>query len=95
MPKEIVRKAKAQGGDLIDLDDEIDRIVIEFDFSYHFATDDATVDAATQRLYGSIQDRVLGFQESEKLPEAYLLLFMGTSGITTLLDYARRTLRGE
>ncbi|KAF2823577.1 FAD-binding domain-containing protein [Ophiobolus disseminans] len=76
IPKVLARKARERGGDLIDLDDDVDRIIIEFNLSYWFDIDDATIDQATQRLYQGTRDLVTGFQGNGKLPEAYLPLFM-------------------
>ncbi|CAO2657439.1 Nn.00g035650.m01.CDS01 [Neocucurbitaria sp. VM-36] len=76
IPKRLARKAKDMGGDLIDLDDDVDRIIIEFNYSYWLDIDDTTVDQATQQLYQGTRDLVTGFQQSGKLPEAYLPLFM-------------------
>ncbi|KAF2030280.1 FAD-binding domain-containing protein [Setomelanomma holmii] len=76
IPRRLTRKARERGGDLIDLDDEVDRIIIEFNVSYLLDIDDNTVDQATQKLYGGTRDIVTGFQQSGKLPEAYLPLFM-------------------
>jgi len=75
IPKMLARKALERGGDLIDLDDEVDRIILEFNYSYTFATDDEKMDAATQALYKGTQALVTQFQADGKLPEAYLPLF--------------------
>ncbi|OAL56655.1 FAD-binding domain-containing protein [Pyrenochaeta sp. DS3sAY3a] len=76
IPKRMARKAKEMGGDLIDLDEDVDLLIMEFNYSYWFDIDDNTVDKATQKLYQGTQDLVKGFQQSGKLPEAYLPLFM-------------------
>jgi hypothetical protein len=76
IPKMLARKAREMGGDLIDLDDDVDRIIIEFNLSYWFDIDDKTVDQATQQLHQGTHDLVTGFQKDNKLPEAYLPLFM-------------------
>ena len=76
IPKMLARKAREMGGDLIDLDDDVDRIIIEFNLSYWLDVDDNTVDKATQQLHQGSRDLVTGFQRSGKLPEAYLPLFM-------------------
>jgi hypothetical protein len=75
IPKMLARKALERGGDLIDLDDDVDRIILEFNYSYTFATDDKKMDAATQELYKGTQALVSQFQADGKLPEAYLPLF--------------------
>ncbi|KAF2192782.1 hypothetical protein K469DRAFT_717376 [Zopfia rhizophila CBS 207.26] len=76
IPRGLARKAKNMGGDMIDLDDSVDRIIMEFDYSYVYAADDIRVDNATQRLYGGMRDLIMNFTESGSLPEAYLPLFM-------------------
>lgn len=76
IPKTLARKALERGGDLIDLDEDVDRIIIEFNLSYWFEIDDDTVDKATTELYQGTRNLVTGFQQSGKLPDAYLPLFM-------------------
>jgi hypothetical protein len=75
IPKLLARKALERGGDLIDLDDEVDRIIIEFNYSYLSSLDDDKMDAATQKLYQGTKEAVDGFTASGKLPAAYLPLF--------------------
>lgn len=75
IPKLLARKALERGGDLIDLDDEVDRFIIEFNYSYWLAADDDKMDAATQKLYTGTKAAVDGFTASGKLPSAYLPLF--------------------
>jgi len=75
MPKVIARKAKEAGGDLIDLDDDVDRIIFEFDFSYLSPTDDAKMDAATQKVYNGVRQLREQYTARGQLPEAYLPLF--------------------
>jgi hypothetical protein len=75
IPKILSRKAREMGGDLIDLDDDVNRIIIEFNLSYWFDIDTKTMEKATQQLYQGTRDLVTGFQQSGKLPNAYLPLF--------------------
>lgn len=76
LPKTLARKAAARGGDLYDWDDGVDRIVLEFDYSFWGNGDFARVDQAMRDTYGGIRERVLGFQDQGKLPaDAYLPLF--------------------
>lgn len=75
IPKLLARKALEKGGDLIDLDDDVDRLIIEFNYSYFFATDDEKMDTATQKLYTGTRDVVTQYTASGQLPEAYLPLF--------------------
>lgn len=76
VPKRLAKEARDRGGDLIDLDPDVDRIIMEFDYSYWFATDDATVDDANIRLYSGMKDIVDRFVSNGKLPDAYRPLFM-------------------
>ncbi|KAF2703916.1 FAD-binding domain-containing protein [Pleomassaria siparia CBS 279.74] len=76
IPKRLARKAKELGGDMINLDDSVDRIIMEFNYSYLFDFDDAKMDAAIQTLYGGIRDLVTKYTDSGHLPKAYLPLFM-------------------
>lgn len=76
MPKRIPRKAIELGGDLIDLDDSVDRIIMEFNYSYWLSSDDEKMDEATQRLYGGMRDLITKFTDSGHLPDAYVPLFM-------------------
>lgn len=75
IPKSMARKARERGGDLIDLDEE-DLLIMEFNYSYLLELDDGTMGQATQQLYQGTRDLVTGFQQSGKLPEVYLPLFM-------------------
>ncbi|KAF2270975.1 FAD-binding domain-containing protein [Lojkania enalia] len=96
MPKMIARKAKEMGGDMLDLDDSVDRIILEFDFSYWLPIDDEKMDNATVRLYRGMRDLIMQFTESGILPEAYLPLFMNDGyfrqdyfGRLRTVDFAR------
>ncbi|KAI0134319.1 FAD binding domain-containing protein [Xylariales sp. AK1849] len=75
LPKRIAQIAKSKGGDLMDLDDDVDRIVVELDYSFLFDTDYATIDQTMQDTYNGIRSLVQEFQGEGKLPEAYLPLF--------------------
>lgn len=76
IPKTLARKAREMGGDLIDMDDDVDRIILEFNISYWLDIDTKTIDPATQKLNQGTRELVTGFQQSGKLPDAYLPLFM-------------------
>jgi len=97
MPKSVARIAKARGGDMIDLDDSVDRIILEFNYSYSLAIDDAKIDQATQTLYGGMHGLIDKYTASGQLPEAYLPLFMNDAyfrqdyfGRLRTRDFARR-----
>jgi hypothetical protein len=63
LPRLISQMTKKYGGNLIDMGDEGDRIILEFDYSYlvNSAANEAAVDQANQKLYGGMRDRIQGF----------------------------------
>ncbi|KAL1613001.1 hypothetical protein SLS60_001232 [Paraconiothyrium brasiliense] len=75
IPKRLARKAKEAGGDMLDLDDDVDRIILEFDLSWLSTLDSERMDGATQQLYSGSRALVEQYQASGKLPDAYLPLF--------------------
>ncbi|OTB00855.1 hypothetical protein M426DRAFT_323970 [Hypoxylon sp. CI-4A] len=77
MPKEIATIAKSKGGDMLDLDDDINRIVVELDYSFYFKSDFDQIDITMRSTYEGISSLVKGYQESSALPsDVYLPLFM-------------------
>ncbi|KAF6787582.1 FAD binding domain-containing protein [Colletotrichum sojae] len=76
LPKSMSKIARDKGGDLLDLDDSVDRIVFEFNYSYLLRLDDARIDAAMIELYGGMKTRVDGFVKDGTLSDAYRPLFM-------------------
>ncbi|KAL5117775.1 hypothetical protein ACEQ8H_004385 [Pleosporales sp. CAS-2024a] len=76
IPRGLSRQARARGGDLLDLDDDVNRIILEFNLSYWLDIDDVTVDEATKQLFSGSRNLITGFQQSGKLPNVYLPLFM-------------------
>lgn len=75
IPKRLARKAKEAGGDMLDLDDDMDRIILEFDFSWLLAMDNSKMDEATQQLYEGSKKVVDDFTAAGKVPQGYLPLF--------------------
>lgn len=76
MPKAITRIAKEKGGDLIDLDDDIDRFIIELNYSFTFNASYDDVDAVMRSTYSGIHDLVQNYTEAGVLPsDVYLPLF--------------------
>ena len=53
----------------------MDRIIIEFNYSYLGSLSESKVDVALQQLYKGSGDITRRFQEAGKLPQAYLPLF--------------------
>ncbi|KAE9582718.1 putative FAD-linked oxidoreductase [Colletotrichum fructicola] len=76
IPKSLPRIARENGGDLLDLDDDVDRIIFEFDYSYVSQLDDATIDKTMVDLYSGMKTRVDGFIADGTLPDIYRPLFM-------------------
>ncbi|EXF82142.1 FAD binding domain-containing protein [Colletotrichum fioriniae PJ7] len=76
IPKSLARISRDKGGDLLDLDDGVDRIIFEFDYSYLFQLDDAAVDETMVKLYTGMKSRVDGFVQDGTLPDVYRPLFM-------------------
>jgi len=76
MPKVLTQRAKAFGGNLLDLDDSLDRIIMEFDMSNIRPSHAFKVDEALLQICTGIRERVQGFIDEGKLPDAYLPLFM-------------------
>jgi hypothetical protein len=56
--------------------DPIDRILLEFDFSYDFPASTATIDPAVKALFSGIRERVLAFMANGTIPDIYVPLFM-------------------
>ncbi|KAI1336108.1 FAD binding domain-containing protein [Xylariaceae sp. FL0016] len=76
LPKMLAAVAREKGGDLIDVDDDVDRIVIELDYSFLLDSDYDTVDATMRQTYGGFKTLVEGYQQSGLMPaDAYLPLF--------------------
>ncbi|PSN70014.1 FAD-binding domain-containing protein [Corynespora cassiicola Philippines] len=75
IPKMLARKAKEMGGDMIDLDDDVDRLILEFNYSYWLSIDDERMDAATEKLHTGVRELVTKFTQNGQLAEAYLPLF--------------------
>lgn len=66
--------ARAKGGDLLDLDEDADRIVIEYNYSFMLEADRSAVDQAMQATYGGVRERALALTANETLPNVYLPL---------------------
>lgn len=76
LPKRLAQKSKANGGDLLDLDDSVDRMLIEFNYSYTFPASDSVINKAVVALLSGIRDRVKAFIGNGTIPDAYVPLFM-------------------
>lgn len=59
LPKSLATVAKEKGGDLLSVDDDIDRIIFELDYSYVFEDlDTETVDGAMVEAYSGLHSLV-------------------------------------
>ncbi|MBE3042725.1 hypothetical protein IMZ48_09160, partial [Candidatus Bathyarchaeota archaeon] len=73
--KRMAGVACENGGDLLDVDDDVNRILVAFDYDHLHPELYGAVDRLTVRGYMGVAEVVRGFQESGKLPEVYLPLF--------------------
>ncbi|KAL7623129.1 hypothetical protein AAE478_006810 [Parahypoxylon ruwenzoriense] len=77
LPKSLATIAKSKGGDMLDLDDDIDRIIVELDYSFLFKSDFDKIDLTMRATYDGIGSLVQGYQESGLLPsDVYLPIFL-------------------
>ncbi|KAI1764218.1 hypothetical protein GGR53DRAFT_494829 [Hypoxylon sp. FL1150] len=77
MPKRVAQIARAKGGDLLDLDDDIDRIIVELDYSFLSKSDYDQIDQTMRDTYNGIGDVAKAYQQSGQLPsDVYLPIFM-------------------
>jgi len=75
-PKRIAQQARARGADLIDADDDVDRIILEINYSFIPQTEYDRMADTIEATYSGVRNRVLAWQAEGKLPQAYLPLFM-------------------
>ena len=77
IPKRLAAKAKASGGDLLDLDPTKDLVVLELNWAYNSASDDKQMDKAVLKVASGIKDRIAAFVKAGKLEGGlHLPLFM-------------------
>ncbi|KAH7025769.1 FAD binding domain-containing protein [Microdochium trichocladiopsis] len=76
MPKMLTRVAKTHaGGDMLDLDDSIDRMIVELDYSFLFNSDYPKVDAIMRETYTGIRNVADNATAAGLMPQGYLPLF--------------------
>ncbi|KAK7751336.1 Delta(24)-sterol reductase [Diatrype stigma] len=75
-PKRIAQAALDKGGDLIDVDADADRMIIEMNYAFSLQSDYDKIDQIMQDTYGGVRERVLEYQQEARLPDVYLPLFM-------------------
>ncbi|KAF2119377.1 hypothetical protein BDV96DRAFT_610419 [Lophiotrema nucula] len=75
-PKAIARQAHARSPDLIDADDEIDRVIIEMNYSFVPQTEYEHMADTLETTYTGVRDRVVAWQADGTMPQGYCPLFM-------------------
>ncbi|KAI0206172.1 FAD binding domain-containing protein [Astrocystis sublimbata] len=76
LPKRLAQVAKDKGGDMLDFDTDIDRIVLELDYSFIGSASYDKIDKTMRETYGGFKDVVTEYQDSGVLPkDVYLPLF--------------------
>lgn len=75
VPKAMAAAARARGGDLIDMDDDVNRLIYEYDLSYLFAWDDDLVHRAAMDMTVGMKALVDGFVANGTTPDAFRPLF--------------------
>ena len=75
-PKRIAQAALDRGGDLIDVDPDVDRLIIEMNYAFSLQSDYEKLDGIMQETYGGLRERVLGYVQEARLPDVYCPLFM-------------------
>jgi hypothetical protein len=74
-PKRIARLAKEAGGDLIDCDDDVDRLIIEMNYAFTLHSDYDLMSATMQETYGGIRDKIVAWQRDRTLADGYMPIF--------------------
>ncbi|KAL8347572.1 hypothetical protein RB601_003031 [Gaeumannomyces tritici] len=75
IPRSMAALARSKGGDLLDLDDDADRIVLEYNYSFLSESDRSAVDVAMQATYNGVRERTQALVANGTLPDVYLPLF--------------------
>lgn len=76
-PKQMARVSREKGEDLLDFDDELDRIILDLNNSYFVLSDFDKVDKAMKDSYTGFRELTIEWQNKGKLPcNVYLPLFM-------------------
>ncbi|KAF2691015.1 FAD-binding domain-containing protein [Lentithecium fluviatile CBS 122367] len=75
-PKAIAREARARSPDLIDVDDDVDRIIIEMNYAFATLPNYEKMADTMEATYTGVRERVQAWQADGTLPEAYLPVFM-------------------
>ncbi|ROT43687.1 FAD binding domain-containing protein [Sodiomyces alkalinus F11] len=76
LPRGMARIAREKGGDLLDLDDSVDRVVLAITVSHLLDVNSPRIQDALRSGYSGMREIVLQATREGRLPEAYLPLFM-------------------
>ncbi|PGG97103.1 hypothetical protein GX51_07504 [Blastomyces parvus] len=76
IPKSLARHAKENGGDLLDLDDSVDRLMMETHYSYTSPSDVPQIERALKSITDGIRKDTLDRIREGTLPDVHLPLFM-------------------
>ncbi|KAK9420837.1 putative FAD-binding PCMH-type domain-containing protein [Seiridium unicorne] len=74
-PKRIAAAAKERSVDLIDADDDVNKLIIEINYSFTLQTDYDKMADVIESTYTGVRERVLEWTSAGKLPETFLPLF--------------------
>ncbi|KAK4119575.1 FAD-binding domain-containing protein [Parathielavia appendiculata] len=75
-PKRIAQAARERGQDLLDVDPDADRLIVELDYIFLSPTDYSKMEGKMVESYSGIRERVVEWQAEGKLRNVYLPLFM-------------------
>lgn len=75
-PKAIAAEAKSRSPDLIDVDPDADRMILEINYSFLLPSDYDRMANTMEATYTGVRQRVLAAQQAGRLPDVYLPIFM-------------------
>lgn len=75
-PKAIAREARKRSPDLIDADDDVDKIIIEMNYAFLLLPNYDAMANTMEATYSGVRNRVTAWQADGTLPQTYLPVFM-------------------
>lgn len=75
-PRSIAAAAKERSVDLIECDDDVDKMIIEMNYSFTLQSNYDAMADTVEATYTGVRDKVLEWTSAGKLPETYLPVFM-------------------
>lgn len=75
-PKRIAAAARERGADLIDCDADVDKLIIEMNYSFTLQADYGKMADTLEATYTGVRERVVAWQQAGEMPETYLPVFM-------------------